>query len=601
MRGFTYEQWQSHKVRALVLGPALALVGLTLSTRWKPAKRTVLAVITAGWVWVIVFSTLMVFAVLVLALRGRAIVDDEFAYAMQASFFLDGRLFGPHLGFLPLDQFNVMGVHDRWTTKYLPGEAILQTLGIPLGLPALAHVLLVPVALFAFHAWVREKHGALVASAAVMSLAVSPMWVLTSATGLSNCGALSSAIVAGGSLQAARRGKRPFAAALGAAIALGFCFASRPQVAVPVGIVLLIDFMVHVVRARDRRALYGLLLGAALGLAPTLIYDWKLCGVPWKLPWFLECRPEHYGFGKIWSEGTAVHDPFGAAFNAVVAAIRLNGFWLGWPVSLIVIYFFKRTRNRFQDLGVFGAIGLAVLVFEAGYYSPGVSDTGAIYHFELLLPLSVMFGLTVRRWLQTSVNWAPFVVAQLLLGTSSFYVEHVARLGRLCSLAYDEFQPILRDLARRDRKALLLTEGRVGEKRAVGWLSEEPFPARNRRADDRVTVYRRPAPHYVDLLRQYYADRDCFYVRRSPQTASPELFRCDERPDLVYRMPVPKDAPRPGGLEALPTSWDLYMEPFCEQRIPPSYDRTHYRSCCALRRATVVGEVDVHNFTCDGR
>jgi hypothetical protein len=599
MRGFTYEQWESHKFRLLLLAPGTWLAGVLLARWWHPSRRSVLAFLARGRVWAIALSALLVLATLIAVLRGRAIVDDELAYSMQASFFLDHRLFGPAIGFLPLDKFNVMGWHGHWTAKYLPGEALLQMLSVPLGVPALAHVLCVPVALLALGDWVRRQYGKLAASAAVISLAVSPMWVLTSATGLSNCGAFTSAVVAGWLFQRARDAKRGLLPAFGGAMALGYCFASRPQVAVPVGLVLVGWVLVGLLRKRDRWAIAALIVGGVMGLAPTLYYNWKLSGSPWRLPWYLVCGPELYGFGRIWASRRAEHDLYGAMFNLLVVAIRTNGFWLGWPVSLGVIYLYKQAGNRFADLGVFGAIGLAVIVFQAGYYSPGVSDTGPVYHFELLLPLSVMFGLTVRRWLQHSAHWVPFVAMQLLLGTGSFYLEHLARLHRLESLAHDDWQPALQSLKARGRKVLLFTEGRGGEKRSVGWLIEHPLPERNRRASDPVTVYRRPSPPYVDLLRKYYSDRDCFYMRRSPQTAFPQVFACDERPDLLYRQPLPGHSPKPKPLETTPTSWDLFMLPLPEGGAMQEQNRGHYPSCCILERAKVVGDDDVTTATCD--
>jgi len=89
MCGFTYEQLWGHVRRICLLGPGLVLFvwGLQHYVRLPPPRN---------WTRLTQLSVavcLLVIAALMLGLlRGRAIIDDELAYAMQASFFGSGHM-----------------------------------------------------------------------------------------------------------------------------------------------------------------------------------------------------------------------------------------------------------------------------------------------------------------------------------------------------------------------------------------------------------------------------------------------------------------------------------------------------------------------------
>src|SRR5262249_15387311 len=122
---------------------------------------------------------------MLLVLRGRAIFDDELAYSMQATFFSEGRLTGPDLGLDPNDFSNWMTARGS-TVKYLPGEPLLQVLGVQLGVPALSHLGIFALTLFGWYQLLRRCAGQRIATFGTVALACSPMAIFTSATGLSH-------------------------------------------------------------------------------------------------------------------------------------------------------------------------------------------------------------------------------------------------------------------------------------------------------------------------------------------------------------------------------------------------------------------------------
>src|SRR3954466_8556821 len=84
MRGFTYEQLWGHVRRICLLGPGIALFCWALLgyVRLRAPRDWARLTKLAGATCLSVTAALML-----LVLRGRALTDDELAYAMQAGFF----------------------------------------------------------------------------------------------------------------------------------------------------------------------------------------------------------------------------------------------------------------------------------------------------------------------------------------------------------------------------------------------------------------------------------------------------------------------------------------------------------------------------------
>jgi hypothetical protein len=537
MRGFTYEQLWGHVRRIALLGPGLSLFcwGLLGYVRLRaPRDLGRLTKLACA-------ASLLVIAVLMLlVLRGRAITDDELAYAMQAGFFGRGHIAGPDLGVSPNDYFTIP-TRLGYSIKYLPGEPLLQIPGVWLGVPALSHLPVVGVTLWAWHETLRRSSGLELARWATICLACSPMLMFTSATGLSHAGCLMWIVLMGLGLEWGR-GDRPLLGAALCGISFSFGLLARPQSMLPAGAVLGLALLFQLLRRRAYLGCAVLALTAGAGGAFLLFYDWLLSGSPLKLPWFLQCGAEHYGFGRVWPTSTFEHGFVTGLENLAVVALRLNSWLLGLPLSLGIVVLWLLWGRKRAGAGVWLAVGLAVLAFEFLYYSPGASDTGAIYHYELLLPFSVMAAVVTQRAFERFPSAAPLVVAcGLLLGTASWLLEQGLRMERLVSTIHRQSDAVL---ARLEAPALLIYERRDAEVVRHGWVFDA-FPRRFRDPASPVVTVPRMATDMPARAARVYPGRKCWYFHNRPAADSPELLRCEDAAAWLARPPIELDADGP--------------------------------------------------------
>jgi hypothetical protein len=472
-----------------------------------------------------------------------------------------------------------------YTGKYLPGEGLVQVLGVFAGVPALLHLPLLALTFGAWHRAVTIRAGARFGAFATVALALAPTLAFTSATGLSEPTSLCCVSVAGLGLEWART-TRPLAGAGAAALAIGFGLATRPQSLAPVAAVLAPCIAWELFRRRAWLALgaFGVLLGADL---TTLgLYNATLSGNPFKLPWGLQCAIEHYGFGRVWKYDSFEHTPWTALENLGVVLLRFNAWWLGFPCSLAVLgawIWFRLPERRFA---VWYAVGLAVLAFEFLYYSPGASDTGPIYHYELLLPGSLVAASVADALLSRSPAFATTaLVLQVALGTLDFDVEQATRIARLVDAIHHDSDAAL---ARIQAPAILFHEVRGSERRAVGWVFDT-FPERNREHSAGVVTFPLvPAPLRTQV-RAAYPGRQCFYYRRDPDSEAAELRRCEDAAELMDR-PLADDDRR--GLWIEPTAYRVTpFNPGAANRRRRLRDKSGNSvvTCCALRELAQYG------------
>ncbi|HEV8550459.1 MAG TPA: hypothetical protein VGQ57_15550, partial [Polyangiaceae bacterium] len=537
MRGFTYEQLWGHVARLLLLGPALVCLTFGLARlrpftpRFEP-KRLAFAAAAFG----VVVAAIVMLGVL----RGRAIVDDELVYRMQATFLREGRLGSPEPGVIPPDVFSVR-THAGYTGKYLPGEPLVQVLGVALGMPPLLHLPLLALLFWAWFRAVELRAGPRIAAFATIVLALSPMVSLTAATGLSETTSLAMAVFLGLGLEWAR-GPRPFAGAVLAALALGFGLATRVQSLLPIGAVLGPALAWALLRRRAWGALAAFAATALLGIVAIGTYNAALSGSPFTLPWYLQCSIEHYGFGRVWKYDLFEHTPWTALENLGVVLVRLNAWWLGLPCSLGVFALAALVRPRLARDRDWYAAGLAIVAFEFLYYSPGGSDTGSLYHHELVLPGSLFAASVIDATLARFPELATTGFAvHFGLGTLAFFGEQGARLARLIETIHADSD---RALARVEQPALVFHETRDSEQRSAGWVFDS-FPERRRGQRDAVVTFPNLPPAFRNRVMAQYPGRHCYYYRRDPATEVAELRPCAGNEALMNRPPWDADEEHP--------------------------------------------------------
>jgi len=585
MRGFTYEQLWSHVCRGLLLGSSLALLSYFLwrrvpVNRYAPGRRL--------WLVASALCVAVTSFVLLAVLKGRAIVDDELAYSMQARFLSMGRIGGPDVGLAPPDHFTI-ATRVGYTGKYLPGEALVQVPGVLVDLPALTHLLLLALLLFGWHRTVVLAGSERQANLATAALAFSPMLMLTSATGLSHLTALLGIVLMGWGLGLADHRRFVRGGAL-AAFGLGYCALTRPQSAAPAGLALVLPLLLVLTKHRSWRGWLSF-VGVSLLFGGLIAgYDARLSGSSFRLPWYLQCGAEHFGFGQVWTHDRFLHTPLTALENLGVVAVRLNAWWLGLPLGLLLIPLWMRFGKPVPGQRRWYLFGLVIILFEALYYSPGVSDTGSVYHFELLLPGSLLVaGLVdglLDRW---GTRAASVILLNLALGTGTFLAEQTWRLDRLVTAIHRDSD---RALASVTRPALLIHEMIPAEQRSLGWVFDS-FPRRYRGLDDPVVTFPRLGPELMKQVFSTYRGRSCWYFHRRPRGGEAELLRCADARAFLDRPFVFDADERP--LWVAPTAYrKTDFDPFryTSARKLRDAEGQPRMPCCQVRRMAELG-VDV--------
>lgn len=506
--GFTVQQWTSHVMRLVWLFPACTLLGFSLRhlRLRRPAALTTPIIVCLG--------TLITAVLALLVLRGVPLQDDEATYLMQADLLARGLVADPAYPMAaafaePFTIFTRAGLSGM----YLFGEPMILALGTLLGFPGIGQWALVALTLWcAYRAAVRAGDCS-VAWLGTLLLALSPMLTFTSAGFLSQVPALAGVAVAVWGV-----GVGGWRGGIVAGTGLGLAFAARPQSAVPVGLLLL-----AVYGWNDRRLVAGAVLAALPWAVAVGCYNLAVVGTPWLLPRSAYAgEMESYGFGQVLRNYE--HTPVKALALTGVTLIRLNGWALGWPLSLAGPAVWLATGRPVRAIvGPWAVVALATFIFQAGYALVGISETGPIYH-HAALPF-VCFSTAAALHKIASRPWGGWVrataVMSLMIGTTSFYAEHGLRLSRLSAAIEGPRRHL-----RLDPPALLF-EDVWGARPQAGWVFGLPFRERSPTAP--IVRFPRPtSAAQLSFLLDRWQDRRCSYLHYDWTARRYELVTCAE-------------------------------------------------------------------------
>ena len=531
MRGFTVEQLADHLFRVLLSTPGLLLLFFGLSRLWRGGRLQIPASFHPRLALLASAASLLFIAWLMFfVFRGRAIIDDELTYRMQAMLLADGLLgrTEPPLPFL--DIFSIkspVGV----TGKYYLGEPLIQLPGSLLGYPALCHLPLAALTLLLIYRAAKLQAGTVVASWAVILMASSPMFIFSTPTGQSVSTSLFAVVLAYfGYTHLVYR--RPWLGALILGMAVGFGMTVRPQSMAPVGLVLVIASMIRLLPRRRLVSAAILTVTLITWASSILAYNQLITGSLSTMPWAMIKPVEHYGFGQVWEISSYRHTVVTMLENLGVVTVQFNSWWLGWPCSLLLVWFWFRLGRPMDGAVLWILAGLAIIIFEAGYYSTGVSDTGPVYHYELLAPAALLGANAIRQGFISAPRLTTIVLlVSFGLGSSAFMAYQARRMVRLVGSIHDEIDVIL---AQVQRPAVLYYDVRCSETLEVGWI-HTPFPRRYRSPRDEIITYPRPSLKDLAAHLEYFKGRSCWYYRRNPEDGTPEAFRCEEALRLMRR------------------------------------------------------------------
>jgi hypothetical protein len=380
-----YEQIASILWKVFLLFPASLCFAWFLSARryWPKAlnlssRRSVPVVIS-----------LVAVVLLILTINGllqrTEVTDDELTYDLQAKILLAGKLYiTPPVEGSFNNVFLLPG--DKMTGKYNLGHPLVLAAGMALGSPYVLPVLFGGLLILLMHSinmvLFKDRRQAFVASLLLM---ISPFFYFTGATRLSHTTTaffLTLFMFLFLKLRENAPGQvRTLIFSLAAGLAAGLAFNVRPLTAVGFLFPFLILTTTDFVRKKGRSSLKYVFIGAGflVMVAFTLWYNRQITGSYVRFP-FVQYDSGEQLFG-------ARYHPVQALSNLAMNAAKMNFFLFGLPLSLFFffIYVFKRKKSEADKL-CFGIIG-SFCFFYLFYYGPGVSDTGPLYYYELLIPL----------------------------------------------------------------------------------------------------------------------------------------------------------------------------------------------------------------------
>ncbi|MCB9478527.1 MAG: glycosyltransferase family 39 protein [Deltaproteobacteria bacterium] len=392
------------------IGRRLYAAAVSVMNDKAEQRRLLIAMIGAG--------TLAVAAVANFVMDNTPISDDERAYVFQSRILASGRLTLPSLP-EPYRKFedNVFLVNNgRRYAQYPFGHSIFLLPGVIAGYPRLMIFLAAALTLWGVIRLGKELDGPATGYLAGALVLLSPMFLTMSATLLSHPACLLFLTWFGYFMVRTMRG-----GTLREALACGLCFGAAFHI---------------------RSATAILVAGpAAFVLAATMLFDWKresgsklprptiavgknlgrimalalsvggLLAIYLTFNLWVNGSLSRTNYHAAWQGNTPFTSPFGffkGAWNIVHTPkqgwanlfhnlLKLNTWSLGWPISFLPVLAWLAIRGkRAWEWLLFLPI---VLTFAAYlfYFWPGISDTGPVLYYELLLPIALLAAIGLRR------------------------------------------------------------------------------------------------------------------------------------------------------------------------------------------------------------
>ena len=397
--------WRAGVLLWVIVGGLLVAVAWAVAARWGDAlapranrvwdvvlrapHRAFVMTVSAGTAMLTAFVAWYCYA-------GRGFTGDELATAWHARMLLAGRLsipMPPHPEFF--DIVAMVGHGPRWYSQYPIGGPMLHALGLSVGAEWLVNPLLMGVAAWQLHRFVRRAFGNGTARATALLFALSPFVLVLGATQLTHAPVLaltmlSLAELAAWDAAATERSRMRHASALGAA--LGLIALMRPLdavlVAIPVG-------LFQLVATRNERARWRSLLletaALAIPVALLLLANARTTGSPLVFAYDVANGPSH-GIGFHLDPTGAMHTPLRGLRYVSGYLMRLDRFLFEWPLPallVVVTTLALLVRATRWDSLLLSLVGTFLIGYGA-YWFPGFLD-GPRFLFPIV-PVFVLYA-----------------------------------------------------------------------------------------------------------------------------------------------------------------------------------------------------------------
>ena len=449
-------------------------------------------------------------------LEHAVLTDDEHTYRFIAQTLRTGSLTAPSPGAdlnFYREQFVVLTEVVRYG-KYPIGHPVLLAIGQALGAEALVVPIVTAFGALALYALgTRITSGRGVATLAVLFYALSPQVILTGATFLSQPTAALTLTGGLGALVSAERSRRPGAWLALAGLALGYGILSRPLPSVLFAAAAAVYVALTWCRASRTGLARGLMFAVPLGaVASVLLIVNRLQSGSTAVSGYnaLDAPGEGVAGILVSLQGDLATRTLSIFGNA----LRLEFWLLGWPVSLALCLFARRTRHIRLLWVMVAAAGLYRLIAPKA----GVAATGPIYLFEVVPVLCLLsadgLGQLVARAREVRIGNAAagwglaLVLAGTLVNSTMFLPVALANVHQMAE-AQLVLPRMLRDAGQ--HRAIVFHQFAVPPWLALSWAY---FPRNNSpRLDDDILYIRaaKQAESNADFWRRRYPDRSAWF------------------------------------------------------------------------------------------
>jgi hypothetical protein len=378
-------------------------------------------------------------------LRAAPVTDDENVYLFQAQLLASGRLYAeglpPSVRRAFNNQFIVNG--DRRFGMYFVGHPAVMALALKAGAvdwvgsveAALTFLLALGIA--------HRLYGARVATLTGLLLALSPFFILISATAMSQptCALfLTLAWYVALRIEAAPRAMLWWAVA-GAALSVAGL--TRPQTAALLALPMLVRLGWLMSHGRLTAGWAGpsvfaaiLTTGAAVFLGVNQAITGHLLQTSYTAYWEWSRRPWPFPHGPGWT-----------VFAITQNVAQLN-FWLfGWPLSLVFAPFFQR-KGAGWVLAAIPVIGIIGYGLTTGV--PTLASVGPVYYAELIVPFAILSASGLDRaitWSRTRLGdglptrmlaaWPPALAVACLIVFVPIQIASLRLMADIARAPYD--------------------------------------------------------------------------------------------------------------------------------------------------------------------
>jgi Dolichyl-phosphate-mannose-protein mannosyltransferase len=383
-------EFQSYIWKVLLLVPAVILCSVALTRMGfhfalpeHINDKIIICSILVVALIILIFSTQFLF-------HETEVTDDENTYDFQAQTILAGRIINPPPPVInSFHNVFIINNGSSWVGKYTLGHVLVIAFGMLLGNRYIGIIGISILTLFLIYCIVKELYGDKKLALLTLCLAaVSPFFYLMSSSRLSHTTtAFFLALFMYLFLRVRRIENIGLKLLLSAAAGLSVGYALNTRTLTAIGFAL--PFVVVVVRdalkypKKNLVSYYMMGIGFLVMVALMFWYNIRVTGNPMQFPFHYYNSLEEIGFG------TYGHTPLLGIKNLVVNLFRLNVSLFGFPLSLLFAFFLLFTQKDNRDNFLFSIFGSFIL-FYFFYYSPGVSDLGPVYYYEMIIPLLIL-------------------------------------------------------------------------------------------------------------------------------------------------------------------------------------------------------------------